>query len=80
MRNLLTLSASILVLISVSAMANPGLDKAKAKYVKHADEEIAVISDFKACINAATTGKDFRPCNLDRAATVKKLRADRTKK
>lgn len=80
MRNLLTLSTSVLVLLSATAMANPGLDKTKAKYVKHADEEIAVINEFKACINAATTGKDFRPCNIDRAKTVKALRSARTKK
>lgn len=80
MRKLITLSASILVLLSTTAMANAGLDKAKVKYVKYAEEEIAVMVEFKNCIQTAETGADFRPCNLSKAATMKKLRADRTKK
>jgi len=80
MRNLITLSASILILFSATTMANAGLDKAKVKYVKYAEEEIAVMVEFKTCIQSAKTGADFRPCNLSKAAMMKKLRADRTKK
>ncbi|MFQ3276601.1 MAG: hypothetical protein ACI9VO_000469 [Colwellia sp.] len=80
MRKLITLSASIIVLLSATAMANSGLDRAKVKFLKYTEANIVVLNEFKACIQTAKISADIRLCSQEKSTTMKKLRADRTKK
>ncbi len=56
------------------AVAEPGAqaEEFKQKLIAHVDGEIAILSQFKTCIQAAKSRPDFEACNLAKNEAQKK--------
>lgn len=55
-----------------AAEAGAQAEEFKQKLIVHVDSEIAILSQFKSCIQAAKSRPDFEACNLAKNEAQKK--------